>query len=81
MEIFGWAATIVVSLQFIPQLVKTIKTKNAKDISLFMIFLIMFGNVLWIMHGLIVLDMPITITNSMIFVMMAILLVLKLKYK
>ena len=41
-QIFGWIATILFSLMLIPQIIKTIRTKNTTGVSflLFLIYLI-----------------------------------------
>ena len=81
MEIFGWIGTAVVSIQFIPQLLKSIKTKRVKDLSMTMIVLILFGAIMWIAHGYIIQDMPILVTNLFVAIVGISLLFVKLKYK
>lgn len=81
MEIFGWIATVIVSIQFIPQLIRSIQTKDTEGLSLYMIYMIISGSVLWIIHGIIVSDAPILATNCVILVVSSSLLFIKLKYK
>jgi MtN3 and saliva related transmembrane protein len=81
MEIFGWLGTLIVSIQFLPQLIKSIKTKNTKSLSFYMIFLVIVGSIFWFVHGIIIGDMPLIITNTMVFLITGMLFFIKLKYK
>ena len=40
-EIFGYAAALLTTIAFIPQLIRTFKTKSSSDISLFMLIMFM----------------------------------------
>ncbi len=80
MEIFGWLGTLIVSIQFLPQLIKSIKTKNTKSLSFYMIFLVVLGSIAWFIHGMIISDLPLIITNVMVFLITGILFFVKLKY-
>jgi len=44
-------APVVTSIQFLPQLVKTLKTKRVGDLSVYSLLLLLGGNVLWLLHG------------------------------
>ncbi len=81
MEIFGWLGMIIVSIQFLPQLFKTLKTKKAEDLSWFMLFLVFLGSISWTIHGFLILDYPIIFTNIILFFISLSLIFLKLKYK
>jgi len=81
MEFFGWLGTIIVSIQFLPQLIKSIKTKNTKSLSFYMIFLVITGSIVWFVHGMIIGDKPLVITNIMVFLITSGLFFAKLKYK
>jgi len=81
MEIFGWLGMLVVSLQFLPQLFKVIKTKKAEDVSLMMILLLCIGAIFWIIHGVIVNDLSVFTTNAFLLMVGSFLLYFKLKYK
>ena len=80
-QILGLVAGTITSITFLPQVIKIWKTKSAKDLSIAMLLLLMFGVVLWLIYGLIVMDAAIIYTNSMVLAMSLILLFFKLKYK
>lgn len=50
------AAPIVNSIQTIPQLYKTYRTKSVKDLSFYSLLLILTTNLLWLLHGYFIVD-------------------------
>jgi len=50
-EIFGTIAAILAVGINIPQIIKIIKTKRARDVSLLMIIIIFFCNLFWFLNG------------------------------
>ncbi len=63
-DIIGFAAAIITTASFIPQAVKTMKTKNTAGISLIMYIFFTFGVSLWIVYGISVKDYPILFANG-----------------
>jgi MtN3 and saliva related transmembrane protein len=47
---------ITTSIQLLPQLYKTYKTKSVKDLSLYTLLLILINNLLWLIHGYFIFD-------------------------
>lgn len=62
--IVGIAASIGTSISQLPQLIKLIKHKKAKDVSLVMLGVLIVGVGLWIWYGIIKNDWIIIISNS-----------------
>lgn len=60
----GIAAGVLTSASLVPQLIKLIKEKEAQDISLAMLFVLIAGNGLWIYYGILNEDPIIIVTNS-----------------
>jgi MtN3 and saliva related transmembrane protein len=81
LEILGLIAGTITSITFLPQVIKVWQTKSAKDLSLMMLLLLMLGVILWLIYGLILMNVAIIYTNSMVLAMSLILLFFKLKYK
>jgi MtN3 and saliva related transmembrane protein len=79
-EIIGIIAGILTSSSLIPQLVKTIKTKEVKDISVMMFVTLMVGTGLWGYYGIIKNDLPIIVTNGFSCFLNGVMLLLKAKY-
>ncbi len=79
--IVGFAAAVLTTASFLPQAIKTIRTKNTGGISLFMYSLFTSGTLLWFLFGLFSNNMPVTIANEVTFVFAVIILIYKIKYK
>jgi MtN3 and saliva related transmembrane protein len=80
-EGLGLVAGICTSSSIVPQLVKSIKTKQVKDVSVVMFIVLFTGNGLWIYYGLSKSDVPIVLTNSLSVILNIAMLVLKYKYR
>jgi MtN3 and saliva related transmembrane protein len=78
--IIGLVAAFCTTISFLPQAIKTIQTKNTSGISLSMYFLFAFGTLLWLVYGLLSLNIPIIIANAITLVFASIILVYKVKY-
>lgn len=79
MNIIGFLAAICTTLSFLPQVIKTIRTKNTIGISLSMYSLFVVGIVLWLAYGLAINDMPMILANLVTLVLSAIILGLKIR--
>ena len=79
MEIIGTVAAILTTGAFIPQVIKTIKTRQTEDLSLTTFSMIFLGTILWAIYGFSIGDQPLLIANSLTSVMAAIILILKIK--
>ena len=77
----GMIAAICTTVSFIPQAVKTIRTKNTTAISSVMYSLFTFGTLMWLEYGFLCDDIPIIIANAITLILAAIILYYKLRYK
>jgi MtN3 and saliva related transmembrane protein len=80
-EIIGYIATTLSVIAFIPQAIKSWKTKSTKDISLGMYAIFTTSQVLWFTYGVLIVAWPLIVANAIIFTLSAIILIHKLKYK
>ncbi|HBF87941.1 MAG TPA: hypothetical protein DDX39_04790 [Bacteroidales bacterium] len=80
-SIIGFIAAASTTVSFIPQAIKTIKTRQTKDISLLMYALLTFGVLMWTIYGIMVNDLPVLLANGITIIFAAIVLVLKIKHK
>ena len=62
-EIFGYFAAILTTAAFLPQLIKTLKTKKADDVSLTTLIMFIIGVLSWIIYGYKIESTPILIAN------------------
>ena len=79
--LLGFVAAISTTVSFFPQLVKTIKTKHTKDLSIIMYSLLSFGILMWFIYGLLIKDMPVILANGVAVVFSIIILTYKIIYK
>ncbi len=80
-DIIGMIAGTVSAVVFLPQVIKTWKTKSAKDISLLMFSLATLSVILWLIYGILAMNIPVIYTNSCVLVLSLVMLYFKLKYK
>lgn len=50
-EVFGYLASVFATFAFAPQVIKTVRTKQTRDLSLFMLILSLSGNICWLING------------------------------
>ena len=79
-DFFGYFAAILTTLAFIPQLIKTLKTKKADDVSLTTLIMFLTGVAAWIIYGIQISSKPILIANTITFLLNFLILVFKLIY-
>jgi MtN3 and saliva related transmembrane protein len=80
-EILGYTAGTISMLVFLPQVIKTWKTKSTKDISLLTFLFATSSVILWLIYGILIRNGSIIYTNSTILVLSSVMIYLKLKYK
>ena len=77
----GLVAGALTSIAAIPQVVKTIRTRHARDISIWQPLLLFFGVALWMIYGMLIHDLPLILANIIPLVCNALLTCLKLRYR
>lgn len=76
-EILGMTAGTISSITFLPQVIKTWKSRSAKDISIWMLLFVTSSVILWLIYGIFLESIPIIYTNSAVLLMSLILLYFK----
>ncbi|AMW31494.1 MULTISPECIES: SemiSWEET transporter [Arthrospira] len=76
----GLLAGMLTTIAFLPQAIKTWKTKSTRDVSLGMFVIFCTGVFLWIVYGTLIKDLPIILTNVATLVLASTILWFKLKY-
>ena len=79
-EILGYISATLTTIAFLPQIIKTIQTKSAKDVSMGMCVLFTIGVFLWIIYGILTRTYPVLIANAVIFCLALTQIILKIKY-
>ena len=77
----GLVAGACTTIAFLPQVLKTWKSRSAKDLSLSMFSIFSLGVALWLVYGFLVNDVPVIAANMITLMLASTLLLFKLKYK
>ena len=77
-EIFGYIAAILTTAAFLPQLIKTLKTKKADDVSLITLIMFIIGVLCWIIYGYNISSIPILIANLITLILNLLILISKI---
>jgi MtN3 and saliva related transmembrane protein len=76
----GLVAGFITSVAAIPQLVRTLRIKHTRDISIWQPLLLSVGVALWMVYGMLINDLPLILANITPLICNIMLIVLKLKY-
>ena len=79
-ELFGYIAAILTTLAFLPQLIKTLKTKKAEDVSLITLIMFLSGVLSWIIYGYKISSTPILLANIITFILNLLILIFKISF-
>ncbi|MBF0270261.1 MAG: SemiSWEET transporter [Alphaproteobacteria bacterium] len=81
LDFVGMLAGMLTTLAFLPQVVKTWKTRSTRDISLTMFLSFTLGVALWLVYGLILGAWPIILANLVTLGLAGTILFLKLSHR
>ncbi len=79
--ILGLVAATLTTVAFLPQMIKTWKSKSAKDVSLGMLITFCIGIFLWLIYGIYLQALPIILANLLTLIFNLIILGFKIKYR
>ena len=78
--VLGLVAGGLTTFAILPQLIKILKTKSTKDISLLLFIMAFLGVILWLVYGFLINDIPVMVGNGISLLLVGSVLILKLKY-
>ncbi|KKU14071.1 MAG: Adenylyl-sulfate kinase [Parcubacteria group bacterium GW2011_GWC2_45_7] len=78
-EILGWMATFLFTVCFIPQIVKTIKTKTVKGLSFLLLLLSFFANIIALAYATRIQQPPLQIKYALALVLLFICIILYIR--
>lgn len=79
--VIGFIAGVLTAISMLPQVIKTMKEKEAEDVSLVMLIVLLTGISLWIYYGIARGDWPIIITNAVSLSINIWMTILRVKYR
>ncbi|MEM6261793.1 MAG: SemiSWEET transporter [Bacteroidota bacterium] len=80
-EGIGFLAGVLTTISFLPQVIKTWKSRSAKDLSLGMFSIFCTGVLLWLVYGLLTSNGPVVMANLMTLILAGTILVFKLVFR
>ncbi|WP_417810929.1 SemiSWEET transporter [Thalassospira alkalitolerans] len=78
--VLGLVAGSLTTLAFLPQVVRTWRTRSTADISLVMFLVLCSGIALWLVYGLVRGDWPVIIANGLTLVLASTILFFKIRH-
>lgn len=78
--LFGYLAVVFTITSFVPQVWQSLKTQSVEDLSLWTLIIFVCSSSSWLTYGFLIEDLPVIITNALVFTLQLALLVLKLKH-
>ncbi len=79
--LLGLVAGTLTTIAFVPQFLKTWKSKSAQDVSLGMLVIFCTGVFLWLLYGIFLGALPIILANAVTLVLTGAILFLKVRYR
>ena len=76
----GYVAGFCTTVAFLPQVYQTYRTRHARDISYWMLLLLITGVSLWFIYGLVISDLPVVYANGITLVLLLILTGMKMTF-
>ena len=80
-EIIGFIAAILTTASFVPQVIKTWKSKSTENLSLIMYLAMFIGIVLWFIYGYNINSISIMFANGISGILVCTILFFKFRYK
>ena len=79
--ILGLFAAFFTTASYVPQAIKTIRSKDTKDIALSMYIMLCIGGLLWLIYGIYSKNWPIMISKGIYLLFSCIILIFTIKFK
>jgi len=79
-DIIGYAAAVLTTVSFVPQALKTWRTRDVSGISLGMYAVFTVGVALWLLYGLLLRAWPVVVANAITLALALAILAMKLRW-
>lgn len=79
-EILGLFAATMTTISFLPQVIKIKKERCAKSISLLTFSAFWIGVLSWLIYGLLIDSLPVTLANAVTLILASAIVIMKLFY-
>lgn len=79
-DLIGYAAATMTTVSFLPQLIRVVRLRSAREISLIMFLVFSCGTFAWMVYGFLSHSPPVWIANIVTFVLSMSILIMKLRF-
>jgi MtN3 and saliva related transmembrane protein len=79
-KIIGFAAAALSTLSFLPQVIRSLRTRRMDDINLLFLVMLIAGLLLWTVYGFMLMQWPLIVANIITLGLNLTLLWLKIRY-
>lgn len=79
-EIIGYLAGIILTLCYLPQILKTYRIKHANDVSMWMLILTIISTVLYEVYAWQLGLMPVVVMNGIFGILVVVEIIMKIRY-
>ena len=79
--VLGLVAGAITTFAAVPQVVRTWRTKHARDISIWQPLLLVVGMLLWLAYGIVLRDLPLVAANIFSIICYVALVVMKIRFR
>jgi MtN3 and saliva related transmembrane protein len=79
LDLLGYIAGLLTTLAYVPQVMKILRHRGTKDISLGMYVMLCLGIACWILYGFAVSALPLILANAVTLVLAGIILTVKIR--
>lgn len=79
--LLGLLAGLLTTTAFVPQVLRTWRTKSANDLSTGMFVVFCSGVALWLIYGILTHDLPVVVANAVTLMLALTILVMKFRYR
>jgi MtN3 and saliva related transmembrane protein len=80
LELLGYVAAVLTAGAFVPQAIKTIRSRDTRSISLWMYLVFTTGTGFWLAYGIALRSLPIILANTVTLLLAATILALKVRH-
>jgi MtN3 and saliva related transmembrane protein len=79
-NLIGYIAAACTTLCWLPQAVRTIRTRDTRAISLWTQGIFAVGTGFWLVYGLLIASVPVVLSNGLVLPLILVIIVMKLRY-
>lgn len=79
-SMLGYFAGFLTTISFLPQVVKSWKSRSTSDLSLGMFSVFSIGVLCWLVYGILIQNMPMIFWNAVTLFLVLIIMIMKLKF-